>query len=107
MSVEIPDDFVPRENLRFRERTRSHQSAFVMGHSHRSTLSSIQMLPLAVVIVSMARRADMPIPPFGEIIWLGASKCVIMNGLPTGFPRAASNRLPHRFKYELLCLDRK
>jgi hypothetical protein len=47
-------------------------------------LLSIQILPVAVLIVSTARRAEMPVSVFaisGEIIMLGAAKCVTIEGL--------------------------
>jgi hypothetical protein len=68
---------------------------------HLSTLSSIQMLPVAVAIVSIARRAEMPVSVSemsGSTILRGESNRVIMNGAPTGLPPCGSNRTPHRLK---------
>jgi hypothetical protein len=59
---------------------RSHQ---------RSTLSSIQTLPVCSMIVRIKRFADTPIsaaPYDGEISRRELSKCVIWNGAPMAFP---------------------
>jgi hypothetical protein len=77
---------------------------------HLSTLSSIQTLPVTFCMLSTAWRAATPISVLsrlGEITRLGLSKCVSMNGCPTGLPIAGSKRTAPRLKKDVGRLEMK
>ena len=67
----------------------TNRAADLLQPRHSSTLSSIQMMPVIVAIVCIARCVEVPdaiSSMYGSIMFRGESKRVIMNGAPTGLP---------------------